>query len=129
MKAIPIERRNRQAARRQLDALVDTVSSLADFKIVIFPEGGIPALGARFPFKAGAFEVAIRTGAAVLPVAIHGSGRVLPPKGRLGVRPGTVRVQALAPISTEGMALTDLDRLRGEAEGAILAALRADAAR
>lgn len=128
MKAIPIERRNRQAARRQLDALVETVSSLANFKIVIFPEGGIPALGTRLPFKAGAFEVAIRTGASVLPVAIHGSGSVLPPKGHLGVRPGVVRVQALARISTGGLALSDLDGLRGKAEAAILAALEADAA-
>ncbi len=128
MKAIPIERRNRQAARRQLDTLVDTVSALTNFKIVIFPEGGIPALGTRLPFKAGAFEVAIRTGAFILPVAIHGSGVVLPPKGHLGVRPGTVRVQALAPISTEGLALSDLDGLRGEAEAAILAALDPDAA-
>jgi 1-acyl-sn-glycerol-3-phosphate acyltransferase len=125
MKAIPIERRNREAARRQLDTLVDTVTSIENFKIVIFPEGGIPPLGTRLPFKAGAFEVAIRTGATILPVAIHGSGAVLPPKGRLGVRPGTVRVEALAPISTEGLAITDLDEVRSEAESSILRALHA----
>jgi 1-acyl-sn-glycerol-3-phosphate acyltransferase len=123
MKTIPIDRRDRQTARRQLDGLVETVSSLAEFKIVIFPEGGIPSLGARFPFKAGAFELAIRTGAPVLPIAIHGSGTVLPPKGRLGVRPGTVRIQALAPISTEGLSLEDLNTVRGEAERAILTEL------
>jgi 1-acyl-sn-glycerol-3-phosphate acyltransferase len=91
MRTIPIERRDRKTARRQLDGLVDTVASLTDFKIVIFPEGGIPLAGERFPFKAGAFELAIRVGAPIVPVAIHGSASVLPPKGRLGVRPGRVR--------------------------------------
>jgi 1-acyl-sn-glycerol-3-phosphate acyltransferase len=125
MRAMPIERRNHQTARRQLDQLVDTVASMSDFKIVIFPEGGIPVAGARLPFKAGAFELAIRTGAPILPVAIHGSARALPPKGRLGVRPGRVSVQALDPISTDGLTLEDLSRVRGEAEKAILAALDA----
>jgi 1-acyl-sn-glycerol-3-phosphate acyltransferase len=128
MKTIPIERRDRKTARRQLDALVDTVGSQTDVRIVIFPEGGIPAVGARFPFKAGAFELAIRIGALMLPIAIHGSAAVLPPKGRLGVRPGTVRIQALDPIPAEGLSLDDLDALRGQAEGAILAALAADGA-
>ncbi len=125
MRTIPIERRDRQTARRQLDGLVDTVQSLNHFKIVIFPEGGIPSAGARFPFKAGAFELAIRIGVPILPIAIHGSANVLPPKGRLGVRPGTVRVEALAPISTEGSTLEDLATVRGQAERAILAALGA----
>jgi 1-acyl-sn-glycerol-3-phosphate acyltransferase len=125
MRTIPIERRDRQAARRQLDGLVDTVASMSEFRIVIFPEGGIPAAGARLPFKAGAFELAIRTGAPILPVAIHGSADVLPPKGRLGVRPGRVCIQALRPISTDGLTLEDLSGLRGEAEEAILAALGA----
>jgi 1-acyl-sn-glycerol-3-phosphate acyltransferase len=123
MRTIPIERRDRQTARRQLDGLVDTVASMSDFKIVIFPEGGIPAAGARFPFKAGAFELAIRIGAPILPVAIHGSAAVLPPKSRLGVRPGKVCIQALGPISTDGLTLEDLSGVRGEAERAILAAL------
>jgi 1-acyl-sn-glycerol-3-phosphate acyltransferase len=125
MRAIPIERRDRQTARRQLDRLVSTVASMSHFEIVIFPEGGIPVAGARLPFKAGAFELAIRTAAPVLPVAIHGSANVLPPKGRLGVRPGTVCIQALDPISTEGLTLEDLSGVRGEAERAILAALDA----
>jgi 1-acyl-sn-glycerol-3-phosphate acyltransferase len=98
---------------------------MGDFKIVIFPEGGIPAAGARFPFKAGAFELAIRTGAPILPVAIHGSADVLPPRGRLGLRPGKVCIQALSAISTDGLTLEDLSGVRGEAERAILAALNA----
>jgi 1-acyl-sn-glycerol-3-phosphate acyltransferase len=129
MKTIPIERRNRKTARRQLEGIVDNVASLADFKIVIFPEGGIPPAGDRLPFKAGAFELAIRVGAPILPVAIHGSDRVLPPKGRLGVRPGTVRIQALGAIATDGLSLDDLDAVRSRAEGAILSALGSDRAR
>lgn len=128
MGTIPIERRDRKTARRQLDGLVDSVASLTDFKIVIFPEGGIPPAGDRFPFKAGAFELAIRVGGSILPVAIHGADRVLPPKGRLGVRPGTVRIQALTPIATDGLSLEDLDAVRSRAEEAIVAALGSECA-
>jgi len=123
MGTVPIERRDRRTARRQLDALVERVGALDEFRLVIFPEGGIPASGERFPFKAGAFELAIRVGAPVLPVAIHGTASALPPKGHLGVRPGVVRVEALPTLTTEGLTMDDLDALRTRVETAVLAAL------
>jgi 1-acyl-sn-glycerol-3-phosphate acyltransferase len=120
---IPIERRHRGTARRQVDAIVETLDRLPAFRLVIFPEGGIPPAGERLPFKAGAFEIAIRVGAPILPVAIHGTADVLPPKGRLGVRPGVVCAEPLAPIPTEGCGPEDLDALRARAESAVLTAL------
>jgi hypothetical protein len=47
---------------------------------------------ARGPFKGGAFQVAIEAGVPVVPVAISGSGAVLPPSG-FRVRPGHDRVR------------------------------------
>ncbi len=120
---LPIERRDRATARRQLDAVVDALEDLPRFRLVIFPEGGIPRAGERLPFKAGAFEIAIRVGVPILPVAIHGTAAVLPPKGRLGVRPGAVRAEALPVVPTSGLTLGDLDRVRSRAETAILRAL------
>ncbi len=122
---IPIERRHRHTARRQLDAIVEALGPLRRFLLAVFPEGGIPPAGERLPFKAGAFELAIRLRAEVLPVAIHGTATVLPPKGRLGVRPGTVRVELLPAIPTDGLTLDDLDVLRNTAERAVLGALDA----
>ena len=41
-------------------------------------------------------------GVQVLPVAIHGAGKVLPPAGFI-VRPGTIRVRFGTPIDTAGL--------------------------
>lgn len=66
-----------------------------------FPEGTRSRDGPVAPFKGGAFPVAIEAGAAVVPIAIHGSGTVLPPSG-FGVRPGVITLRIGAPLSTQG---------------------------
>jgi 1-acyl-sn-glycerol-3-phosphate acyltransferase len=91
--------------------------------LVIFPEGGIPAPGQRRPFHRSAFALAIEHGAVILPVAIHGSDAVLPPGAKLGLRPGVVAVEYLAPIRTEGLTLSDRHSLCDRAEDRIIAAL------
>ena len=123
---VPIERRDPKTARRQLDSLFDALRGIHTFRIVLFPEGRIPAAGERAPFKSGAFDLAIRLQAPIQPVAIHGSASVLPPKGRLGVRPGTVRVQFLPLISPGDEASATVDTLREGAESSILAALASE---
>jgi 1-acyl-sn-glycerol-3-phosphate acyltransferase len=46
--------------------------------LILFPEGTRGVAGELAPFKPGAFELAIETGSPVLPVAIDGTGHVLP---------------------------------------------------
>lgn len=65
--------------------------------LCIFPEGTRSRAGHVGEFKAGAFQVAVSTGTAVLPVAMSGSGAVLP-AGGFRVRPGTIRVRFGTPI-------------------------------
>lgn len=115
---VPIDRSNPRQARTRL------VASQGDAgPLVVFPEGTIAPPAGRLRFKTGAFVLAVETGATIAPVAIHGSARALPYGRRLAVRPATVTVEFLPPISTEGCSVVDRKRLRDRAEAAIAAAL------
>jgi 1-acyl-sn-glycerol-3-phosphate acyltransferase len=116
--AVPVDRRRGTGVH-----LED--SSEEDGPLVVFPEGAIAPPGGRLPFRRGAFSLAIESGVDVLPVAIHGSDLCLAPKGRLGVRPGTVTVEFLPPISTAGLTHEDRHELCARAQQAIFEALEA----
>jgi len=120
LRTVPVERRDAATAHRQMDELAAREDPWC---LTIFPEGGIAPPGERLAFKTGAFALAIKTAASVVPVAIHNSGKVLPPRARLAVRPGTVLVEFLAPIATHGLGIDDRHQLRDEARDAILGAL------
>jgi 1-acyl-sn-glycerol-3-phosphate acyltransferase len=77
---------------------------------LIFPEGTRSPTDALLPFKKGAFVLAIRGGAPVVPVAIIGA-RAAMPKGSRFIRPGTIRVRVGPPIETAGLTFDDRDRL------------------
>ena len=62
------------------------------------------------PFKAGILQLAIEAGVPVVPVAIEGAGRVLPPSG-FSVRPGEIVLRFGDPIETTGMAPQDRNAL------------------
>jgi 1-acyl-sn-glycerol-3-phosphate acyltransferase len=95
-----IDRGNARDARRKLD---DAVGKLREgATLVAFPEGTRSKDGHVGAFKGGAFQVAIEAGVPVVPVAILGSGSVLPPSG-FRVRPGTMVVRFGAPIATDAM--------------------------
>jgi 1-acyl-sn-glycerol-3-phosphate acyltransferase len=72
--AIPIERSrvNRRSAEIATDLLRD------HWNLVIFPEGGRTPDGWAQEFRGGAAYLALRTGAPVVPVYLHGTGRILP---------------------------------------------------
>jgi len=62
------------------------------------------------PFKKGGFVMAIKAQAPVVPVALHGTADAMP-RGRFWVKPGVVRVEVGAPISTAGLTIDDRGRL------------------
>lgn len=119
MGTVPIDRQNARVARRQIQELS---ASTEPMRLAIFAEGRIAAPGEGLPFKSGAFVVAIATGATVVPVAIRG-GHLLPPGSALAVRPGTVAIEFLEPISTEGLVPRDRKVLRDRTRAAIADAL------
>jgi 1-acyl-sn-glycerol-3-phosphate acyltransferase len=66
--------------------------------------------------------VAIEAGSRIVPVAIRGTG-VLMPRGQFGVRPGEVRVRVLDPVDAAAYSYEDRERLIALVRGRIEAAL------
>ncbi len=87
--------------------------------VMIFPEGTRSKTDELLPFKDGAFRLAIETGADVLPLAVSGTRKALPKHSwRFASSRGLVTVGT--PISTKGMTLADVERLKGMAREQIL---------
>ena len=91
-----IDRANPRAAPAALAAAAQRVRDGA--QLCLFPEGTRSRDGSVGPFKAAPFQAAIDAGLQVLPVALEGTGEVLPAEGIFAVRPGTIRVRFGQPI-------------------------------
>lgn len=112
-----IESLNRAAERIHEDSLVVTV----------FPEGTRSPDGRLYPFKKGAFVLAIRTGVPIVPVGIAGSGAVMP-KGSFRVRSGEIRLCVGSPIEVTGRGHADRDGLLLESRRAVATLAEAELA-
>lgn len=100
----------------------------AGISVMMFPEGSRSTDDELMPFKDGAFDVAIRTGAPILPVALAGT-RAMRPKHSRWFGKAHAGARILAPIPTAGLTAADLPALREQARAAIAATLPALRAR
>jgi 1-acyl-sn-glycerol-3-phosphate acyltransferase len=91
----------------------------AGANILAFPEGTRSRDGKILPFKKGVFVVALEAGVPIVPVAIHGSGAVLP-TGGFRVKGGPVRLKVGKPIETQGRGTDARDALLIEVREAII---------
>lgn len=89
--------RHSMEAMRQAQALVEDGKS-----VIVFPEGTRSKGDAMGEFKAGAFRIACKAGAPVVPVAIDGSYKVMEANKNL-MKPAHVNITILPPIETKGM--------------------------
>ena len=91
---------------------------------IIFPEGTRykGEEGGAGEFKAGAFRIAVKTGAPVVPVAISGARGLFEAHGNRAT-PGTVYVRVLPPIQTAGMSRAEQKQLPDAVRQTILAEL------
>jgi 1-acyl-sn-glycerol-3-phosphate acyltransferase len=105
---IPVDRRNREAALRSIEAGARSIRSGNSF--LIFPEGTRSRTDALLPFKKGGIHMAILAQAPIVPVAIKG-GRAAMRRGSWLIRPVTVDIAVGAPVETVGMSSDDRDRL------------------
>lgn len=103
-----IDRQNAASARRSIAEAARRIKS--GQSVVIFPEGTRTRDGRLNAFKKGGFHLALDSGAAIVPVAIHGS-RALMPRGSALIRSGTVRVDIGEPIETAGLRPADREAL------------------
>lgn len=70
----------------------------AGHALMIFPEGGRTQTGRLMPFKAGAFRLALFSGASIVPVTIDGAHEVWPVGKLLPRLRGTIRITYHDPI-------------------------------
>jgi acyl carrier protein len=106
-------------ARGVADAQALTDAVHAGRTVVFFPEGRrSPAAGLE-PFRMGAFLVAARSGAPVVPVALQGTRAVLP-VGRMLPRRATVTVTVGPPVTTREAGWTGAVELQRAARRHIL---------
>uniref|UniRef100_A0A7R9WW38 Phospholipid/glycerol acyltransferase domain-containing protein n=1 Tax=Craspedostauros australis TaxID=1486917 RepID=A0A7R9WW38_9STRA len=69
-----------------------------------FPEGTRSKSGRLLPFKNGAFKMAYKAGAPVVPISIVNSGKVMPPGWMFAMRPSYKNAKIIVhePVETEG---------------------------
>ena len=94
---------DRKDLRQSAQAIARGIRDLqAGRSLVIFPEGTRSKSGTMQRFKEGSFKLATRSGAAIVPLTIDGSYRLL--EGNRGrIRPGPVRLHIHAPVILAGL--------------------------
>ena len=105
---IPVDRRNKEAAVRSIEAGAASIRSGNSF--LIFPEGTRSRTDDLLPFKKGGFVMAIRAQAPIVPVAVQG-GRAAMRRGSWIIRPVTVTIRIGRPVETAGAGHHDRDEI------------------
>jgi 1-acyl-sn-glycerol-3-phosphate acyltransferase len=113
---LPIDRGNRDAAMKSIEAGADAIRKGRSF--LIFPEGTRSRTSELLPFKKGGFIMAIRAQAPIVPVAVQG-GRAAMHRGSWIIRPVTVSVRVGEPIETAGYTIEDRHVLIAKVKRAI----------
>ena len=118
-----VQRDDVRASVRALNDATAIVEGGRSF--VIFPEGTRykGEEGGAGEFKAGAFRIAVKTSAPVVPVAVTGARALFETNGNR-CRPGSVRIKIMPPIQTAGMSKAEQKQLPDAVRQSILAALK-----
>lgn len=90
-----VDRGNRRSAIASLDRAAVQIRS--GVSIIMFPEGTRSETNEVLPFKKGPFALAMKAQVPLIPVAIEGSGKLMP-KNSWNISPGPIRVAIGAPI-------------------------------
>ena len=118
-----VQRDDLRASVRALNDATAIVESGRSF--VIFPEGTRykGEEGGVGEFKSGAFRIAVKTGAPVVPVALTGARALFENNGNR-CHPGRVHISILPPIQTAGMSKAEQKQLPEAVRQTILAKLK-----
>ncbi len=115
-----IDRSDREGAIASLRQAASKL--LPGASVMIFPEGSRSRDGRLGQLKKGGFMMAYEMGLPILPVTIHGTGRILPSHGSL-LLPGSVRITIHEPIDPATYGRDGRDRLMADVRAAIASAL------
>ncbi len=119
---IPVKRGSRESVEAMMAECENTLRH--GLPVMIFPEGTRSPDGNMLPFKNGAFDLALATGAPILPVALAGT-RNCRPKGSKWFGHARAHARVLEPIPTAGLLPSDLETLKAQARTRIEQALPA----
>jgi len=110
---------NQQDPAASVGSIKSALKSLkSGMPLVVFPEGGRTPDGKIKPFLPGAFFLAIKAQADIVPVALVGTYELLPMNTyHIKCRPLEMRVGA--PISTAGLTGHDMDALSAKVQKAV----------
>ena len=98
---------DREGTRETVKAMKKAAEKIHEgMSVVIFPEGSRSPDGSIQPFKKGGFTLAIKSKAPIVPIAITGSGEIIP-KGKLTVYPGSISIRIDRPIETKECTMKD----------------------
>jgi 1-acyl-sn-glycerol-3-phosphate acyltransferase len=102
---------DRGGTRDTVEAMNEAARKIRDgMSVVIFPEGSRSPDGSIQPFKKGGFTLAIKSKVPIVPIAISGSGDIMP-KNRWTVAAGEIRMFVGPPIEIQQYSLKDRESL------------------
>ena len=117
---ISISRSSPAKARRTLKGAVNMIKK--GTSLVIFAEGTRSYDGNLQPLKRGAFQLAMASGAPIVPVAIKGGNEIMA-KGSFKLKKGTIRITVARPISTKDCTREQVPELMGSVADSLKAML------
>jgi 1-acyl-sn-glycerol-3-phosphate acyltransferase len=94
---ISIDRSDRKSAIESLNKAVKIIRD--SVSVIIFPEGTRSRTNNVQPFKKGGFFLAVDSGVPIIPIIIHGTGRIMPKKQKL-IKPANVTIEISKPIES-----------------------------
>lgn len=104
---ILFDRTDRAAAIAACDEAAERIRG--GYSLCIAPEGTRSYSKRLEPFKKGAFHIALQTGAPIVPIVVKNATELWP-RGQNFVRPGTLHIEILKPVSTRNWTRETLDQ-------------------
>jgi putative phosphoserine phosphatase/1-acylglycerol-3-phosphate O-acyltransferase len=101
-----VDRSNPEQAREALKPAVEKLRS--GTSVVIAPEGTRASTPRLLPFKKGGFHLAMQAGVPLVPIVIRNAGD-LAWRNSMIMRPGTIQVAVLPPVSVEDWTVEQLN--------------------
>jgi len=106
---IPINRKSSESKKWAVDTAIKMLAQ--GYRVVIYPEGGRAYDGVMREFKAGVGKLCLDSGVSVLPAALDGTQKLMPPHGRLKLaKVARVNIGKLMDFSKEREVAAKLDK-------------------
>ncbi|MCR5746550.1 MAG: 1-acyl-sn-glycerol-3-phosphate acyltransferase [Lachnospiraceae bacterium] len=120
---------DRKDLRQSMQVILDCIELIKNgISVLIYPEGTRSKAESELevaPFKEGSFKIALKSGAKVVPVAIHGTREILEKQFPI-VRSSDVTITFLEPIDTKALDKEDQKRIGEICRERIIEVLKED---